>query len=100
DNNQVNDRYKAGKGYHAVLPPYTGNFMPPRPVLYFVRLDDSIFKSTMSESITSVHETETSASKTSKESMEKPKTVRSSAPLIEDWESDSDDDCMIRPSIE
>nr|GEX27560.1 ribonuclease H-like domain-containing protein [Tanacetum cinerariifolium] len=71
DNNQANDRYKA---------------------------DDSIFKSAMSETVTSVHETETSASKTSKESMEKPKTVRSSAPIIEDWESDSDDDSKITNS--
>nr|GEY19505.1 ribonuclease H-like domain-containing protein [Tanacetum cinerariifolium] len=73
DNNQANDRYKA---------------------------DDSVFKSTISETVNSVHETETSASKTSKESMEKPRTVRSSAPIIEDWESDSDDGCEIRPSIE
>ncbi|GJV47704.1 ribonuclease H-like domain-containing protein [Tanacetum coccineum] len=100
DNNQVYGRYKAGEGYHAVPPPYTGNFMPPRPDMSFAGLDDSIFKSAMSETVTSVHETEISASKTSKESMEKPKTVRSSAPLIEEWESDSDDDCMIRPSIE
>nr|GFD17425.1 hypothetical protein [Tanacetum cinerariifolium] len=32
--------------------------------------------------------------------MKKPKTVRSSASIIEDWEPDSDDDCEIRPSIE
>nr|GEY28235.1 hypothetical protein [Tanacetum cinerariifolium] len=31
--------------------------------------------------------------------MEKPKNVRPSSPIIEDWESDSDDDCEIRPSI-
>nr|GFC37792.1 hypothetical protein [Tanacetum cinerariifolium] len=99
DNNQVNDRYKACEGYHAVPPPYTGNFMPPRPNLSFARLDDSVFKSTMSETITSVQEIETSASKTSKGSMEKPKTVRSSASLVEEWESDSDDDCVIRPTI-
>ncbi|GJS67049.1 hypothetical protein Tco_0681613 [Tanacetum coccineum] len=84
DNNQVNARYKAGKGYHAVLPPYTGNYMPPRPDMSFTGLDDYVFKSTVSETITSVHETETSASKTSKERMEEPKTVRSSAPLIEE----------------
>nr|GEU85906.1 hypothetical protein [Tanacetum cinerariifolium] len=30
DNNQANDRYKAGEGYHAVPPPYTRNFMPPK----------------------------------------------------------------------
>ncbi|GJR49120.1 putative ribonuclease H-like domain-containing protein [Tanacetum coccineum] len=73
DNNQVNNRYKA---------------------------DDSVFKSAMSKIVTSVPETETSASKTSKESMEKPKTVRHSAPIIKEWESDSDDECVIRPSIE
>nr|GEV20207.1 putative ribonuclease H-like domain-containing protein [Tanacetum cinerariifolium] len=100
DNNQVNNRYKAGEGYHVVSLPYTGNFMPPRPDLSFAGLDDSIFKSAISETVTSVYETKTSASKTSKESMEKPKTVRSSAPIIEDWEFDIDDDCEIRPSIE
>nr|GEV91672.1 putative ribonuclease H-like domain-containing protein [Tanacetum cinerariifolium] len=76
DNNQANDQYKASKGYHTVPPPYTRNFMPPRPGLSFARLDDSVFKFAMSETVTSVHETETSLSKSSKESMEKPKTVR------------------------
>nr|GEU50134.1 putative ribonuclease H-like domain-containing protein [Tanacetum cinerariifolium] len=76
DNNQANDRYKAGEGYHAVPPPYNGNFMPPRPDLSFTWLDDSVFKSTISEIVTSVHETEISTSKTSKESIEKPKIVR------------------------
>nr|GFB55126.1 ribonuclease H-like domain-containing protein [Tanacetum cinerariifolium] len=100
DNNQANDKYKAGEGYHAVPPPYTGNFMPPIPDLSFAGLDDFVFKSAMSETVTSAHKTETSASKSSKESMKKPKTVRSSASIIEDWEPDSDDDCEIRPSIE
>ncbi|GJZ70607.1 putative ribonuclease H-like domain-containing protein [Tanacetum coccineum] len=100
DTNQVNDRYKAGEGYHVVPPPYIGNFMPPRPDLSFAGLDDSFFKSVVSETVTSVHESKISASKTNKESMEKPKTVRFSAPIIEDWESDSDDDCVIRPSFE
>nr|GEZ54098.1 ribonuclease H-like domain-containing protein [Tanacetum cinerariifolium] len=94
DNNQANDRYKADEGYHVVPPPYTGNFMPPRPDMSFAGLVDSVFKSAISETITSVHETETSTSKTSKESMEKPKTVRPSAPIIEDWESDSDDNLV------
>nr|GEV87645.1 hypothetical protein [Tanacetum cinerariifolium] len=100
DNNQENYRYKAGEGYYAVPPPYTGNFMPPRPDLSFARLDDSVFKPAISETITSLHETKTIASKTSKESMEKPKSVRPSAPIIEDSESDSDDDYEIRLSIE
>nr|GEY41245.1 hypothetical protein [Tanacetum cinerariifolium] len=45
DDNQVNDRFKKGEGYHAVPPPYTGNYMPPRADLSFTGLDKSIFKS-------------------------------------------------------
>nr|GEV06363.1 hypothetical protein [Tanacetum cinerariifolium] len=100
DNIQANDRYRAGEGYHAVPPPYTGNFMPLRHDLSFTGLDDSVFKSALSEPIASAHKPETSTSKTSKESMENPKTVRPSAPIIEYWEFDSDDNCEIRPSIE
>nr|GEU88652.1 hypothetical protein [Tanacetum cinerariifolium] len=29
----VNDMYKSGEGYHAVPPPYTRTFMPPKPEL-------------------------------------------------------------------
>ncbi|GJX80443.1 putative ribonuclease H-like domain-containing protein [Tanacetum coccineum] len=75
ENNQVNDRFKKVEGYHAVPPPYTGNYMPSRPDLSFAGLDDS-------------------------DSLEQPKDGRPSAPIIEEWESDSDDDCMIRPSFE
>nr|GEZ67814.1 hypothetical protein [Tanacetum cinerariifolium] len=65
--------------------------MPPRADLSFAVLDDSVFNSKVSETITSVSKIETNASKTSKDSLEKPKTVRSSASIIEDWESDSED---------
>nr|GEX78284.1 hypothetical protein [Tanacetum cinerariifolium] len=61
DNNQANDRYKACQGYHVVPPPYTGNLMPSRPDLSFVGLDTSVYKI-----VTSVNETKTSTSKTSK----------------------------------
>ncbi|GJW53158.1 putative ribonuclease H-like domain-containing protein [Tanacetum coccineum] len=81
----VNDRFKIGEGFHAVPPPYTGNYMPSRPDLSFVGLDDSVYK-------TEVSETETSISKTSKDIVEKPKTVRLSAPIIEEWDTDSDND--------
>nr|GEX86277.1 ribonuclease H-like domain-containing protein [Tanacetum cinerariifolium] len=30
-----NDRYKTGEGYHAVPPPYTGTFLPPKHDLVF-----------------------------------------------------------------
>ncbi|GJV45182.1 hypothetical protein Tco_1429718 [Tanacetum coccineum] len=96
DDNLVNDRFKIGEGFHTVPPPYTGNYMPSRPNLSFVGLDDFVFKSKVSKIVTSVP----CASKTSKDSLEKSKTVRSSAPLIEDWESDSDDDYVIRPSAD
>ncbi|GJU84446.1 putative ribonuclease H-like domain-containing protein [Tanacetum coccineum] len=44
ENNQVNDRFKKVEGYHAVPPPYTRNYMPSRPDLSFVGLDDSVYK--------------------------------------------------------
>nr|GEU90043.1 putative ribonuclease H-like domain-containing protein [Tanacetum cinerariifolium] len=64
DDNQVNDRFKKGEGYHALPPPYTGNYMPPRADLPFVGLDYSVFKSKVSKTITSVPKIETNASKT------------------------------------
>ncbi|GJV62817.1 hypothetical protein Tco_1473645 [Tanacetum coccineum] len=35
DDSPVNDRFKTGKGFHVVPPPYTGNYMPPIPDLSF-----------------------------------------------------------------
>ncbi|GJW47036.1 ribonuclease H-like domain-containing protein [Tanacetum coccineum] len=99
-NSQISAKDKAGLGYdsqmnesegfHAVPPPHTGNYMPSRPDLSFDGLDDSVYK-------TKVSETETSISKTSKDIVEKPKTVRPSAPIIEDWDTDSDNDSVFRP---
>nr|GEZ48627.1 ribonuclease H-like domain-containing protein [Tanacetum cinerariifolium] len=54
NDNQVNDRFKKGEEYHAVPPPYTGNYMPPRADLSFVGLDNYVFKS--KEKITSPKE--------------------------------------------
>ncbi|GJT86953.1 ribonuclease H-like domain-containing protein [Tanacetum coccineum] len=95
--NQVNDRFKKSEGYHAVLPPFIGNFKPARANLSFAGLDDSLYKSKVSETITSVPNVETTVTKTSKDSLEKPKTVRFSAPIIEDWESDSEDENVFEP---
>ncbi|GJT89518.1 hypothetical protein Tco_1078363 [Tanacetum coccineum] len=81
----VNDRFKTGEGFHAVPPPYTENYMPSRPDLSFAGLDDSVYKTKVSETITT-------ASKTSKDSLEKPETVRPSAPIIKYWDTDSDND--------
>ncbi|GJS61962.1 putative reverse transcriptase domain-containing protein [Tanacetum coccineum] len=76
ENNQVNDRFKKVKGYHAVPSPYTGNYMPSRPDLFFAGLDDSVYKTNMSETISSVPRIESTASKSSKDSLEQPKDVR------------------------
>ncbi|GJW02992.1 hypothetical protein Tco_1561848 [Tanacetum coccineum] len=97
DDSSVNDRFKTGEGFHAVPPPYTGNYMPPRHDLSFAGLDESIFKSTVRKTTTSVPETETSISKTSKDIVEKPKTVRPSDPIIEEWDTDNDNDSVFRP---
>nr|GEV86579.1 hypothetical protein [Tanacetum cinerariifolium] len=75
DNNQSKDMYKVGIGYHAVPPPYTGNYMPSRVDISFAGLDDSVFKFKISETRTSVNENESTASKSSKEIREEPKTV-------------------------
>ncbi|GJY13567.1 ribonuclease H-like domain-containing protein, partial [Tanacetum coccineum] len=79
DDSLVNDRFKIGEGFHVVPPPYTGNYMPSRPNLSFARLDDS------------------SISKTSKDIVEKPKTIRPSALIIEEWDTDSDNGSVFRP---
>ncbi|GKD67950.1 ribonuclease H-like domain-containing protein [Tanacetum coccineum] len=100
ENNQVNDRFKKVEGYHVVLPPYTGNYMPSRPDLSFARLDDSVYKTNVSETITSVPRNVSTISKFSKDNLEQPKDVRPSTPIVEEWQSDSDDDCVTRPLIE
>ncbi|GJU59572.1 hypothetical protein Tco_1237338 [Tanacetum coccineum] len=85
DDSPINDRFKTGEGFHAVPPPYTRNYMPPRSDLSFVGLDEFVFRSNVRKTTTSVPETETSISKTSKDIVEKPKTVRPSSPIIEEW---------------
>ncbi|GKD25257.1 hypothetical protein Tco_1231471 [Tanacetum coccineum] len=90
DDSPVNDRFKISEVFHVVPPPYTGNYMLLRPDLFFAGLDDSVYK-------TKVSETKTSISKTSKDIIEKPKIVRPSDPIIEDWDTDSDNDSVFRP---
>nr|GFA67282.1 ribonuclease H-like domain-containing protein [Tanacetum cinerariifolium] len=69
--------------YHAVPPPYTGNFMPLKPDLILADVDEYV----VSESITSVLVVATNKANTGES---EPKSV--SEPLIEDWVSDSEDE--------
>ncbi|GKA31105.1 ribonuclease H-like domain-containing protein, partial [Tanacetum coccineum] len=85
---QVNDKYKIGEGYHAVSPPYTGNFMPYKHDFVLADKDGYVF----SESVTSVPDIATSKAKTSES---KPKFV--SEPLIEDYISNSEDENETEP---
>ncbi|GJS83515.1 retrovirus-related pol polyprotein from transposon TNT 1-94 [Tanacetum coccineum] len=84
ENNQVNDRFKKVEGYHAVPPSYTRNYMPSGPDLSFVGLDDFVYKTNVSETITSMPINESTASKSSKDSLEQPKDVRPSASIIKE----------------
>ncbi|GKF35883.1 hypothetical protein Tco_0112641 [Tanacetum coccineum] len=84
ENNQVNDRFKKVKGYHTVPPPYTGNYMLLRPDLSFAGLDDSVYKTNVSETISRVARIESIAYKSSKDSLEQPKDFRPSALIIEE----------------
>nr|GEU50845.1 ribonuclease H-like domain-containing protein [Tanacetum cinerariifolium] len=96
-NSVANDRFKKGKGYHAVPPLLTRNYMPLKLGLSFTGLDDSIYKFKISEIVTNLAKDEKDALETSTACVEKPKEDRSSAPLIEDWETDSDDDSVFTP---
>nr|GEY86460.1 retrovirus-related Pol polyprotein from transposon TNT 1-94 [Tanacetum cinerariifolium] len=72
----VHDRYKSGEGYHAVPPPYTGTFMPPKPDLVFHDV------STISEIVPTVINVTPSPTKPTKDMSQ---LNRPSALIIEDW---------------
>nr|GEV58502.1 putative ribonuclease H-like domain-containing protein [Tanacetum cinerariifolium] len=60
-------------------------------------MDDSIYKFKISEIVTSLTKDEKDAPETSTACVDKPKEDRSSAPLIQDWDTDSDNDNVFRP---
>nr|GEW59289.1 hypothetical protein [Tanacetum cinerariifolium] len=97
EDSPVNARFNKSNGNHAVPPPYTGNYMPPRADLSFVGLEDSVYKCKVTESISNKSKVETNVTKCCTHSIEKPKTNRPSAPIIEEWESVSDNDSTISP---
>nr|GEY87935.1 hypothetical protein [Tanacetum cinerariifolium] len=70
------------EGYHAVSPPYTGTFMPPKPDLVFHDAP------TVNETVPSAFNVKLS---TTKPTQDLSQSNRPSAPLIEDWVSDSED---------
>ncbi|GJT40532.1 ribonuclease H-like domain-containing protein [Tanacetum coccineum] len=82
---QIMDKCKTGLGYNVVPPPYTRNFMPPKPDLVYPSLDDFVdVNESVSESV---------VEKPTVESNE-PKTARKEnrAPIIKDWVSESEEE--------
>nr|GEX84189.1 hypothetical protein [Tanacetum cinerariifolium] len=79
----IYDRYQSGNGYHAVPPPYTRTFMPPKPDLVFnnapndVETDHPVFSVKLSPT---------------KPDQDLSHTHRPSAPIIEDWVSNLEDE--------
>nr|GEY73173.1 hypothetical protein [Tanacetum cinerariifolium] len=82
-------RYQSGEGYHVVPPPYTGIFMPPKPDLVFHDAPND------HETIHTAFNVELSPTKPDKDLSH---THRPSAPIIEDWVSDSEDDSKADPT--
>ncbi|GJW83136.1 hypothetical protein Tco_0156281 [Tanacetum coccineum] len=115
EDSPVNDRFAKVKGMHAVPPPMTGIYMPPKSDF---GIDESNFTYGPKQFKTSEFAGNTSdfvscESNSSVETLEsvpkptvnEPKAVSkpklwSDAPIIEEYESDSDDEYVIKPSKE
>ncbi|GJR00071.1 putative ribonuclease H-like domain-containing protein [Tanacetum coccineum] len=115
EDSPVYDRFAKVEGMHAVPPPMTGIYMPPKSDF---GIDESKFTYGPKQSKTSESDAKTSdfascESNSSVETLEsvpkpvvnEPKVVSkpkvwSDAPIIEEYESDSDDEYVIKPSKE
>ncbi|GKE64030.1 hypothetical protein Tco_1518191 [Tanacetum coccineum] len=71
-NYQIVDKCKAGLGYNAVPPPYTGNFMPLKLDLSFSGLEEFVNEPIVSEPIVKKLVVKTSEAKAS---ADKPKAI-------------------------
>ncbi|GJV80237.1 hypothetical protein Tco_1516107 [Tanacetum coccineum] len=96
---KIVDKCKTGLGYNDVPPPYTGNFMPPKPDLSFFGLEEFVNEPIVSEPTVKKLVVETSEAKAS---ADKPNVVRknNSALIIEDWVSDSEEKDVPQAKIE
>ncbi|GJV42020.1 putative ribonuclease H-like domain-containing protein [Tanacetum coccineum] len=89
EDSPVYDRFAKVEGMHAVPPPMTRIYMPPKSDF---GIDESNFTYETLESVPKPAVNEPKA-------VSKPK-VWSDAPIIEEYESDSDDEYVIKPSKE
>nr|GEV52911.1 hypothetical protein [Tanacetum cinerariifolium] len=79
----IYDRYQSGDGYHVVPLPYTGTFMPPKPDLVFHNTPNDV------ETVHTAFNVELSPTKPDNDLFY---THRPSAPIIEDWVFDLEDE--------
>nr|GEU71951.1 hypothetical protein [Tanacetum cinerariifolium] len=102
----IYDRYKSEEGYHAVPPPYTGTFIPPKldlvfhdapivnkttPIAFNVELSTTKPNQNLSQSNRPSPLSLKTGSLTQKMNM------RALSPIIEDWVSDSEDEYEGKP---
>nr|GFA20475.1 hypothetical protein [Tanacetum cinerariifolium] len=115
EDSHVNDRFAKVEGMHAVPPPMIGIYMPPK---FDFRIDESKFTYGPKKSKTSKYDVKTNnlnscESNSSVETLEsmhklvksKPKAVSepkvwSDAPIIKEYESDTDDEYVFKASVE
>ncbi|GJV75651.1 ribonuclease H-like domain-containing protein [Tanacetum coccineum] len=88
---QIVDKCKTGLGYNAILSPYTGNFMPLKPIFSFSGLEEFVDEPTVKKPVVDTSK--------AKASIVKSKDVRKNngAPIIEEWVSNSKDE--VKPEI-
>nr|GEX16771.1 hypothetical protein [Tanacetum cinerariifolium] len=77
------DRFQPSDGYHVVPPPYTGTFMPPKHDLVF---------NTAPTTVETDHPTFNVQLSPTKPKQDVSHAHRPTAPIIEDWVSDSEDE--------
>ncbi|GJS05980.1 ribonuclease H-like domain-containing protein [Tanacetum coccineum] len=103
--NQENYKSKSDKGYHAVPPPFTGNFIPRKPDLTFmdeIVESENLYVTTLvtPSNVKTFESNHKSTNLKSKGDAVEPKTVRKSRfkpPVIEDWNSNDESEVVIIP---
>nr|GEV31297.1 ribonuclease H-like domain-containing protein [Tanacetum cinerariifolium] len=108
--NQENVKSRSDKGYHAVPPPYTRNYIPPKPDLMFI---DEQVKSESVDVVFTVASSDVKTVELKYESVdvknkgvfstEETKPIRKNnfSPLIiEDWNSDDESEVEFKPKVE
>ncbi|GKG09024.1 hypothetical protein Tco_0334856, partial [Tanacetum coccineum] len=94
--NQENNKSESNKGYHAVPPPFIGNFMPRKPDLMFMdEIVESLDVTTVvtPSNVKAVESNLESTGVKSNGDAVEPKTVSKNSfrpPFIEDWNSDDE----------